>query len=138
MAVLNVVRRFASVVIICTLSLLFMRYAGPSPTPSAFDWLVPWGFLVALLSGFVWATLRFKIPRAKAADTLSNAISELKERSLRSARQTTGATPEVAQANGQESTEDSGQQDNRENGNSSLEVEDRSRCPEAVRRGSPL
>ena len=131
MAVLNVLRRFVSVVIICTLSLLFMRYAGPSPTPSAFDWLVPWGFLVVLLSGFVWATVRFIIPRAKAADTLSQAARELEKRSLRSARQRVDTTSEVAQANGQESTEDSSQQGNRENGNPSLELDDRSRCPRA-------
>ena len=142
MAGVNIVRRFASVVIICTSSLLFMLYAGPSPTLSALDWLVPWGFLAMLLFGFVWATVRFKIPRATAADTLSKARGELEERALDGDRQPADTAPSVAQANGPESTEseDSNQQENRENGKPRrrLEAEHLSRRPRAFIAGKPF
>ena len=131
MAVLNVLRRFASVVIICTLSLLVMWYWGPSLTLSDLDALVPWMFLVVLLGGFIGATLMFKIPLAKAADTLREAVGQLEERSPKGDRRAANTAP-VARTNVQESPADSSRQESQENGNPRpLEPEDLSRCPRA-------
>ena len=133
MSGLNTLHRFASLVSICTLSLLVMGYWGPSLTLSDLDSLVPWMFLVVLLGGFIGATLIYKIPLTKAADTLRKAVGELKERALRDDRQTVDidTTPELAQTNGQESTEDPNRQESQEKGDPALEPEDPSQCPKA-------
>ena len=61
----------------CVLGILAMWYTGPSLVVSDLLSSVPWLFLVVLLGGFVWATLRYKNPCSEAAERLRQAVHDL-------------------------------------------------------------
>ena len=61
----------------CVLGVLAMWYTGPSLVVSDRLSSVPWLFLVVLLGGFVWATLRYKNPCSEAAERLRQAVHDL-------------------------------------------------------------
>ena len=89
---MSLLKSLLSPLIFGSVSLFAMWKLNPSVANSDLQSRVPWAFLVLLLGGFVWATLRYRTPCTRAKETLRKAAQGL-ERQARAKRGDSGTDP---------------------------------------------
>ena len=136
--------RFTSLIIICTLSLLAMVLWGPSLVGSEAESIVPWLFLIVLVSGFVWATVCYRIPCTEVAEILEEAEHDLERRASPDLREGDSANDEQERSQtDSDRPMDGGKPTAGEGGGDSgrdleRELEKQLRCPAAFAQGQDL